>query len=258
MKIAVCMSLYQTQLDYLRLQINSIYRSARFAGVNIDIIIRNDDTQLCKNISEYLDGKVKTVHLGGNIGFAGSYIKLLNACRDEYDYVLFSDQDDIWTKTKVAVIISELKEAGIWIGRSQPFKQTKRCSRLPKTITDSIVDRHNQNRFGKVVICYGHNLAFNIKYFRRELLYNKLPPSHDIFLYYYALTKRIPIKISKEITTLYRQHDLQVVGASSTEHFIIRNLKNLVLRLKTLCSLDNIILRHRLIYFWMIVVGTFR
>lgn len=104
-KIVILMSTWNGE-KYLEQQLQSIYEQN---CDNIEIIIRDDGSAdktvdiLRKHQSE---DRVKLI-CGENIGFVGSFLKLINTA-PKADYYFFADQDDIWLDFKVKRAVEKM------------------------------------------------------------------------------------------------------------------------------------------------------
>ena len=110
--VAVLMSTYNGE-DYLAEQINSILNQTY---QNIHLFIRDDgSTDNTMSIIEEFIGnpKVSVIKSGDNLGYKNSFLMLLKTVVDlkkKYQYISFSDQDDVWLKDKILVSIKKLEK----------------------------------------------------------------------------------------------------------------------------------------------------
>lgn len=103
-KVLVLMATYNGE-SYLREQIDSILNQK---GVEVDLLITDDcSTDKSYEIAqEYAlaDRRVISKRNKANAGVGKNFINMLyGANSTEYDYVAFSDQDDVWLDDKLAV-----------------------------------------------------------------------------------------------------------------------------------------------------------
>lgn len=105
----VLLSTYNGEL-YIKEQLESLIGQKY---VHIDILIRDDGStdstiDVIESIisNNNLNERIKILK-GTNTGIHGSFAELINCATDEYDYYLFSDQDDIWDLDK-AFVATEL------------------------------------------------------------------------------------------------------------------------------------------------------
>ena len=109
--ISICMATYNGE-QFLRQQLDSI-----FAQSNQDwqLLVRDDgsDDNTVHIIEDYagrLPGKIKLItdngnHLGANLNFG----KLLEHA--DAEYIMFSDQDDVWLPNKIELTLNAMKAA---------------------------------------------------------------------------------------------------------------------------------------------------
>ncbi len=97
-KVAVLLSAYNGY-DYIEEQIKSIYEQTY---KKIEIYVRDDgsDEAFLKQLRLLRDEYSFTLIEGGNLGFVGSFMELLNIVNDA-DLYSFADQDDIWLPEKL-------------------------------------------------------------------------------------------------------------------------------------------------------------
>lgn len=106
-KVAVILSTYNGE-KYLKEQIDSVLGQTY---ENFDLIIRDDGSKdkTISIIQEYLkDNKNIKLIEGKNLGFIKSFYTLLED-NENYDYYTFADQDDIWEKEKIELLVKELE-----------------------------------------------------------------------------------------------------------------------------------------------------
>lgn len=93
---------------YLRQQIDSILNQS----IGVDVFIRDDGSEddTVKILEEYVAShdNIKLIK-GENIGFVKSLFYLIRNV-ENYDYISFADQDDIWLKNKLEIAITKLRK----------------------------------------------------------------------------------------------------------------------------------------------------
>ena len=111
--VDVLLTTYNTKIEYLRLQINSILNQTY---KNIKLII-SDDCSTNKEIKEVLkqyaeeDDRIKLYFQEKNIGCTKGFEFLLN--KSTSDYIAFADHDDIWYENKIEDSLKTLKEKNV-------------------------------------------------------------------------------------------------------------------------------------------------
>ena len=97
--MVICMATYNGE-TYLRDQLESLINQE---NVDIEILVGDDGStdKTLDILKEYVDlGKIARVHQFDRVGINKNFLSLLEFCKD-YDYVAFSDQDDIWESKKL-------------------------------------------------------------------------------------------------------------------------------------------------------------
>jgi glycosyltransferase involved in cell wall biosynthesis len=97
--VVICLATYNGE-TYLRDQLESLINQE---NVDIEILV-GDDGSTDKTLGvlrEYAQlGKLAGVHHFNRVGTNKNFLNLLKLCK-EYDFVAFSDQDDIWESNKL-------------------------------------------------------------------------------------------------------------------------------------------------------------
>ena len=112
-KVDIIMATYNTDVSYLRQQIDSILNQTY---KNINLII-SDDNSSNKEIQEVIkeyeqkDNRVKVYIQNKNIGYIHNFEFLLKKSQSEY--IMYSDHDDIWYENKVEESIKKIKKENV-------------------------------------------------------------------------------------------------------------------------------------------------
>lgn len=112
-KIDIILATYNTQIEYLKKQIDSILNQTY---TNIKLLI-SDDNSSKKEVQETLkeyekkDSRIKVYLQEKNIGYIKNFEFLLE--KAEAKYIMFCDHDDIWYKNKVEESIKKLKSENV-------------------------------------------------------------------------------------------------------------------------------------------------
>ena len=112
-KIDIILATYNTKIEYLKKQIDSILNQTY---TNIEIIISDDNSsekEVQKILKEYeeKDSRIKLYIQEKNIGYIKNFQFLLEKAGAKY--IMFSDHDDIWYKNKVEESIKKLKSENV-------------------------------------------------------------------------------------------------------------------------------------------------
>ncbi len=104
--VAILMATYNGE-KYLKEQIDSILNQT-FSDFKLYIRDDNSTDRTREIISSYNDPRI-TYMSGENLGPAGCFFELLRKAT-EFDYIFFSDQDDIWFQDKLEKMLKEIKK----------------------------------------------------------------------------------------------------------------------------------------------------
>lgn len=112
-KIDIILATYNTKIEYLKKQIDSILAQTY---QNIELIISDDNSskkEVRETLKEYeeKDARVKLYMQEKNIGYIKNFEFLLE--KAEAEYIMFCDHDDIWYENKVEESIKKLKSENV-------------------------------------------------------------------------------------------------------------------------------------------------
>lgn len=112
-KVDIILATYNTKIEYLKKQIDSILEQTY---QNIELIISDDNSsqkEVQKILKEYekKDKRIKLYIQEKNIGYIKNFEFLLR--KAEAQYIMFCDHDDIWYKNKVEESIKKLKSENV-------------------------------------------------------------------------------------------------------------------------------------------------
>ncbi len=108
--VDVLLATYQTNLQFLKKQIDSILKQT-YSNIHLIISDDNSKNQEIKNILEEIaknDNRVEVYFQEENLGYIRNFEFLLKQSKAEY--ICFSDHDDIWYKDKVEKELKTLKQ----------------------------------------------------------------------------------------------------------------------------------------------------
>ena len=219
-KIAVLLAAYNGE-EYLYEQINSILEQK---SVNLTIYIsldRSVDRSL--TILQHFEGanaNVKLLDYGDRFGSAGkNFFHLVNTVNiDEYDYVAFADQDDIWYPSKLFEAIDQLKKTdcdgyssnviAFWDnGREELIKKS-----FPQVEYDYLFESPGPGCTfvftKKLYKSIQNNVRLNYSEIRNLWM-------HDWFCYSFSRFNGAKWVIDSRPLMKYRQHSNNEVGANS-------------------------------------------
>lgn len=218
-KIAVLVAVYNGA-EWLEEQLNSILAQE---GVDVTVFISID---LSTDGSEFLCCQLLTQHknivLLPNVGkFGSAAINFFRLVRDvnfsDFDYVSFSDQDDIWQMSKLlrAVKVMLHNNANAYSSNVIAFWLDGCQKTINKAQQQQKWDYILESAGPGCTFVLSKNLALDLQQF---LIKNqndcKSVALHDWFIYAFARSRGFKWLIDNESHMLYRQHARNVVGAN--------------------------------------------
>ncbi|MBY5947434.1 glycosyltransferase [Photobacterium rosenbergii] len=228
-KVCVLLAAYNGE-KYLVEQIESILNQTE---VDVDIYISLDLSTdgSYEIISEY--AKLDNIHLleyGARYGSAGQnfFNLLLSIDFSSYDYVSFSDQDDIWLDDKLKQSILSIKNenADAYSGNVTAFWSDGKQCLVKKDYSQTRYDYLFESSGPGCTFVLSNKLAIAIQLklnSKKEQL-NTLW-LHDWFCYSFARANGFRWVIGSQPLMLYRQHENNEVGANSGAKAIISRAK---------------------------------
>ena len=218
--VAVLLAAYQGE-KFIEDQIKSIINQE---NVNYDLFINidksNDNTFA---ISENFVKKFENIKLLTSNNIYGSASKnflnmLLMVNIDNYDYISFSDQDDIWLKTKLYSGINKIKssEYSAYSSNAITFKKNSNTRKL-------LLKSQKQTKYDFLFEGGGPGCTYILKKDLAIRLQKNIQKnfnmidniwSHDWYIYYFARLHSYNWFIDKNSYILYRQHDNNQLGAN--------------------------------------------
>lgn len=200
--ISVCMASYNGE-KFIKEQINSILEQL---SENDELIISDDGSTdtTCMIVEEYQDQRIKLIHNHNHHGYTANFYNALKVAKG--DYIFLSDQDDVWDKDKVNIVLEYLQ--------NYDFVHTNAI------ITDSHLNPtcYSRNDFYNVKSGFLNNLLRS-RYlgccmaFRKEVLQSIFPvPTytnrypHDLWIALIA-SKYFKSVLIKEPLIFYRRHE---------------------------------------------------
>ena len=238
--------------DYIAEQIFSMMNADSFCEKINKIIISDDNsvdgtTEILRSFGfERIDLSLND----GKNGVIGNFANVFS--KSTADYIIISDQDDVWLQNKINVLYNGIK--GIEINKSTPalfFTDLKVVDRDLNIISDSFwklqkTDPNLSDLLKGILlknISPGCAMIIN-----RALLLKAQPFPRDILMHDWWLLLVAKafgtIGFSKEKTFLYRQHDRNVLGARRKR--TLKKLSNFVSNDES--SLDRVFKQAVMLY----------
>lgn len=220
MKYTVAMTVFGKS-PYLEVQLDSIVNQSLPPS---QIVIVEDCSSI--SASEYindlindLDIPCKLITNSINLGPAKSFKKALLAA--DYDYVYFSDQDDIWNKNRVSKTIDFLNDNFLVACNAEVFYAN---GKTPHNLYTS--DQFKNTNLLKLIyrnFIVGATLAINIKNHRSLIKKISFEPMHDLILAIICILDKKKIKFVNQNLIFYRRHNETFTG--NNKNSIIKKIK---------------------------------
>ena len=216
--ISVCMATYNGE-KYIKEQLSSILSQLS----EKDEIIVSDDSSTDKTVEIIESFQDKRIKILKNNKFRQPNLNFENALKySKGDIIFLSDQDDVWVKNKVEIILNQLKKYDLIV--SDAF------------ITDKKLNITNESLFSEVNSNRGilKNIIKNTYYgccmaFKREVLKKALPfpktreIGHDLWLGIIA-DKYFKVKFLKEKLIYFRRHENTLTTIKKSKRRLIVKL----------------------------------
>ena len=226
-KIDILLATYNGS-KYLHEQLDSILSQSYG---NINVIIRDDgssdNTVMIIKEYEEKDNRVKLLNDNlGNLGFVRNFEELMKNSTSEY--LMFSDQDDIWYNNKVETSYKRIKAIEEKNGKSCPIlvhTNSKIMNYETRTkslfISDCAKNSSFENSFFNFFV-QGSTMLINGSLKREALPFSKEVYLHDRYLH--LIAEFIGIRSYIDVPTMdYRQHSNNEIGSRVN---IIDKIKN--------------------------------
>ena len=243
-KIDILLATYNGS-QYLPEQLDSILSQSYG---NINVIIRDDgssdNTVMIIKEYEQKDNRVKLLSDNlGNLGFVRNFEELMKNSTSEY--LMFSDQDDIWYNNKVETSYKRIKAIEEKNGKSCPIlvhTNSKIMNYETRTkslfISDCAKNSSFENSFFNFFV-QGSTMLINGSLKREALPFSKEVYLHDRYLH--LIAEFIGIRSYIDVPTMdYRQHSNNEIGSSVNVIYKIKNKRYFNLKdRELLIFLDN-------------------
>ncbi len=219
-KIDILLATYNTNIQYLKEQINSILNQTY---KNINLIISDDNSQK-KEVIETLkkyekqDERITLYTRKENIGYIKNFEYLLT--KSNAEYIAFADHDDIWYENKIEECIKTLKEKKVDL----VYSDCNQINSNGQVINESYIKYKNMpiiNGKGNILafsrhIAIGCSTVFTKKIKEQMLPFSKNVMAHD-WLNVYLASKQNGIAYIQKPLFGYRIHSTNEFGGRSLE-----------------------------------------
>lgn len=211
-KVGILMATYNGQ-KYIKEQIDSILNQTYF---DFDLIIRddnsNDDT--LRIIRSYTDERITVIQNDScKHGSLANFSALFNYAKGKYEYLFFSDQDDVWKKDKIVKSLDLMDDSipmvlygnfNLWYYESNKYIQM--YNKMKKNLTFENVLIQNP--------MYGCTMCLNDKFVR---LVDTIPENCENHDYWFSLVAlynddKCKVKYINDILLDHRLHADNVTG----------------------------------------------
>lgn len=245
--IAIVMATYNGE-KYVGEQIESILTS-NYQDLELYIYDDGSGDHTVSVLREYEGKYPDKIHVFQNECNRGHLMNFMHAlAATTTDYVMFSDQDDVWNSNKASVTLKRMKHMEAQLSKESPLA----------VFTDAVVVDQELNVINRSFFCSGHlnpyrtdlpHLLMENKLIgctvmvnaalRRVLLSRPLPEKARFHDWWIALIAASFGKIGfvKEGTILYRQHGGNVVGNTGFVAYVKNRITGLKQQRKALEAL---------------------
>lgn len=218
--IAVLMATYNG-IEWIAEQVESIQSQV---GVNVSLYFSDDEsTDGTKAFTEkFKSEEVEIVFLPSKVKFGSAGANFLRLLKDvdvsKFDYVAFSDQDDIWVDTKLCNAVNAIKhnEVDGYSGNVTAFWPNGMKKITHKSQQQQKYDYMFESAGPGCSFVFTRKLATELQHFLSSNQEGcKDIALHDWFVYAYARSRMYNWFIDHESYVFYRQHENNVLGVNA-------------------------------------------
>lgn len=215
-KVKVLLATYNGE-KYIIDQIDSIYSQK---DVEVKILINDDGSKdatvgvIKQNFPEI---PLKT-NISGTGSAANNFLKMVLELdfNEDFDYVSFSDQDDVWLPEKLSAAVSKLKieKADLYCSNLTKWdEKTGRLTELKKDFPQKKFDFLFEGGSAGCTYVFTKNFAKVLKDFVLKVDSSDWKEfSHDWLVYFFARSRKHKVVIDSNSYIKYRIHDNNVHG----------------------------------------------
>jgi len=250
-KIYILLATYNGE-KYLKEQLDSLFEQTNKHATlwihddnskdNTVSIIKEYQSKYPNKI-EFLDDDISTG------GAKENFTYLLNHIDDNYDYVMFCDQDDVWLEDKIEITLKKMMQVED-INSNKPVlihTDLKVVDEKLNIISESMfkyqrLNLDNQYKLNKIAlenIITGCTVMLNKKLVSMSKTIPKEAIMHDWWIAIITLQNNGIIEFVNKSTIKYRQHSINTIGAKKV---------NLVYYLTILVKVKEVVHNYKLIY----------
>lgn len=228
-KVDILLATYNANSEYLKKQIDSILNQTY---TNFNLIISDDastDSQVVKVLKEFKDkdNRINLIVQKENKGYIKNFEFLLK--ESTANYIMFSDQDDIWHKDKVEKSLKKLKETNA----SLVYSDATQIGEKDEILHESYIKYKNMPFLkGKNNITFfARHVAIGCSQIFTKSVRDKMLPfkenvmAHD-WISVYIANKENGVEYIEEPLLDYRLHNANQFGGRSFKQNIARWKQN--------------------------------
>ena len=224
-EIAILLATYNGE-KYIREQLNSLINQSY---KDFDIYIRDDGSSddTVSIIKEYMlnDSRIH-LEFGEHDGACQNFARLLKK-HNNYNYVMFCDQDDVWNKYKIEKSILKMKQCESEMENVLPILLYCDKELVDEQLNriDAITYRYEDSLHSLLCQChiYGCTMMLN-KELMKLVDIPEYASMHDHWIALVAAERGRIIKVEEKLI-LYRQHNNNVTGGMN-QYSLINKIKN--------------------------------
>lgn len=247
--VTIVMATYNGE-KYLEEQLNSIL-SSTYKDFKLYIVDDGSKDSTMEILNRYRNKYPHKIMFSQNKKNMGVTLNFLNAItKTTSDYVMLSDQDDVWLEDKIEKTMKRMKQMEVQFGRDIPiavFTDAYVTDNKLNIIQDSFF---RSSRLNPGLTDLPHLLMENkligctvmINGALREILKNNVLPTkarfHDGWLGLIAASMG-KISFIPEPTLLYRQHEANVVGNRGFLNYVINRISNIKKQKESILALQR-------------------
>ncbi|WP_083615877.1 glycosyltransferase [Pantoea sp. 1.19] len=228
--VAVLTATYNGE-KWIKEQLESIINQV---GVRVDIFISDDEStdktlDICYEM-ESVNQNITILPNVGKFGGAGKnfYRLIRDVDLDKYDYVSFSDQDDIWFKDKLQVAIEFLKssDSECYSSNVMAFYESGKEVCINKAQKQTKYDCFFEAAGPGCTYVLSYKSISKFKLFLKdnENIINQID-LHDWLIYAFCRKNKFKWTIDSRVGLNYRQHNNNQVGANVSIKAKFKRLK---------------------------------
>lgn len=250
-KVYILMATYNGE-KYISEQIDSLLNQTYR---NWKLIIHDDNSkdktvEIAKRYESKYPNKIKVIDDNiSNGGAKENFTYLLNNIDDDFDYIMFCDQDDVWLENKIELTLNKMIDIEK-INTNKPIlihTDLKVVDEKLNIISESMfkyqkLNLNNQKNIKSISmenIITGCTMMLNKQLVLKSKDIPKEAIMHDWWIAIVTLKENGTIEFVDKATILYRQHELNTIGSKKV---------NLSYYLKKLLKIKELINNYKSIY----------